>query len=107
MLSSYRSPVCLQHVSHNIITALLVSEMTDRPTRTHYIQNEQQEDRTQAIENEETVHDITLRICTAFLVSRNAGGSGALARKSAIMVLTGASSLVCRHNSCTTDTRQH
>ena len=32
-------------------------------------------------------------------MSRNAGGSGALARKSAIIVFTGARSLVCKHSS--------
>lgn len=38
--------------------------------------------------------------CTAFLVTRNDGGSMARARKSAIGVLAGARSFVWRHSSC-------
>ena len=41
----------------------------------------------------------TLSRCTAFLVSRKAGGSGALAKKSAMELFPGASNFVCRHSS--------
>ena len=43
---------------------------------------------------------LTLRRWTAFLVIRNAGGSGAFARKSSIREFTGANSLVWRQSSC-------
>ena len=41
---------------------------------------------------------IILRFWTAFLVIRKGGGSGTLARKSAIGVLGGARSLVCKQS---------
>jgi len=44
---------------------------------------------------------LTFSNCTAFLVTRNCGGSMARARKSAIGVLAGARSFVWRHSSCT------
>lgn len=42
---------------------------------------------------------IVLSIWTAFRVTMNDGGCGVRARKSAMGVLGGASSLVCRHSS--------
>jgi hypothetical protein len=46
-------------------------------------------------------HRLTFSNCTAFLVTRNCGGSMARAKKSAIGVLAGARSFVWRHSSCT------
>ena len=43
---------------------------------------------------------LTLSSVTAFLSTRYAGGSGALARKSAICVFGPVRSLACRHSSC-------
>ena len=48
----------------------------------------------------QTFRSLTLRRWTAFLVIRNAGGSGALARKSSIREFTGAKSFVWRQSSC-------
>jgi hypothetical protein len=41
----------------------------------------------------------TLSICTAFLTIKAGGGSGAFIRKSAMVQLTGANSLVCKQSS--------
>ena len=49
---------------------------------------------------QENNNSFTFSKCTALRVIRNAGGSGALAKKSAIGQLIGANSFVCRHNSC-------
>jgi len=49
---------------------------------------------------------VTLRMLSADLVTRNGGGSGALARKLSMLSWTGASSLVWRHSSCNTVGKQ-